>query len=48
MRILDEGGVKNDFKPSTPGNWMNGMFFTEMRNRECESVADTKFNRKSL
>lgn len=48
MRILEERRVKNDFKPSTLGNGMNGMFFTEIRNRECESVADTKFNRKSL
>lgn len=48
MRILEEGGVKNNFKLSTLGNWMNRMFFIEIRNRECESVADTKFSRKSL
>lgn len=48
MRISEEGGVRNDFEVSNLENWMNVMFFTEVRNRECESMADTKFNRQSL
>lgn len=48
MRVPGEGGVKNDFKVSNLGNWINVMFFCEMRDRECESVTDTKINGKSL